>query len=62
MEGATTAVDISSISDALISGLNEASVAMIGTLVDLLPVALTVVTSVLVVSYGIKIFKKVTGR
>lgn len=55
-------VDISSISSALVSGLNEAAVAMIDTLVDLLPVALTVVTSVLVVSYGIKLFKKITGR
>lgn len=55
-------VDISSISSALVSGLNEAAVAMVDTLVDLLPVALTVVTSVLVVSYGIKLFKKITGR
>lgn len=60
MDAAT--VDISSISSALVSGLNEAAVAMIDTLVDLLPVALTVVTSVLVVSYGIKLFKKITGR
>lgn len=58
----TTTVGIADISSALVSGLNEAAVAMVNTVVDLLPICLTVVTCVLVVSYGIKIFKKVTGR
>lgn len=61
MEGSAT-VGISTISEALITGLNEAAVGMIGVLADMLPIALTVMTSILVVSYGIKVFKKVTGR
>lgn len=61
MEGAAT-VTTEAISSALVSGLNEAAVAMVNTLADLLPIALTVMTSILVVAYGIKVFKKITGR
>lgn len=61
MEGTAT-VGISTITEALTAGLNEAAVGMIGALADLLPIALTVMTSILVVSYGIKVFKKITGR
>lgn len=60
MEGAT--VSIGAISTALIAGLNEAAIGMIGVVADMIPVATTVMAAVLVVSYGIKVFKKVTGR
>lgn len=61
MEG-SAAVGIETITSALTTGLTEAATGMIGALADLLPIALTVMTSILVVSYGIKVFKKITGR
>lgn len=61
MEG-TTAVGIEAITSALTTGLTEAATGMINTLAALLPIALTVMTSILVVGYGIKVFKKITGR
>lgn len=60
MEGAT--VNISAISEALVSGLNEAAVGMIGVVADMIPIATTVLAATLVISYGVKLFKKVTGR
>ena len=60
MEGAT--VNISAISTALVSGLNEAAVGMIGVVADMIPIATTVLAATLVISYGVKLFKKVTGR
>ena len=64
MEGAatTTSSVIDTVGAALTSGLTEAAAGMVGVLADLLPVALAVMTGVLTVSYGIKIFKKITGR
>lgn len=60
MEG--TAVSTAAITTALTNGLTEAATGMIDTLAALLPIALTVMTSILVVGYGIKVFKKITGR
>lgn len=60
MESAT--VSIATISDALIDGLTEAAVGMIGVVADMIPVATTVLAATLIISYGIKLFKKVTGR
>ena len=64
MEGTatTTSSVISTVGGALVDGLTEAAVGMIEVMADLLPVALAVMAGVLVVSFGIKIFKKVTGR
>ena len=61
-DSTTTSSLIESVGAALVSGLTEAATGMIGVLADLLPVALAVMTGVLTVSFGIKIFKKVTGR
>lgn len=61
MEGAAT-VSIDAIGTALVSGLNEAAVGMIGVVADMIPIATTVMAAILVVGYGIKVFKKVTGR
>lgn len=60
MEGATVGID--AITTALTTGLTEAATGMISTLAGMLPIALTVMTSILVVGYGIKVFKKITGR
>lgn len=60
MEGSTSIMN--TVSTALVSGLTEAATGMAGVIGDLLPVALGVMGAVLVVSFGIKIFKKVTGR
>lgn len=60
MEGATLSID--SISSALVSGLTEAGVGMIGVVADLIPVATLVMGGILVVGFGIKAFKKITGR
>lgn len=61
MEG-TTALNISTISDALVAGLTEAAQGMIGVVADLIPIATLVMGTILVVGFGIKAFKKVTGR
>lgn len=60
MEGA--ALNIESISTALVSGLTEAATGMIGVVADLIPIATLVMGTMLVVGFGIKAFKKVTGR
>ena len=60
MEGTVLSMD--SISSALVSGLTEAAQGMIGVVADLIPIATLVMGCILVVGYGIKAFKKVTGR
>lgn len=50
------------VSTALVAGLTDAAVGMANVIGDLLPIALGVMGAVLVVSFGIKVFKKVTGR
>lgn len=60
MEGSTSA--ISTVSAALVTGLTDAATGMADVIADLLPIALGVMGAVLVVSFGIKLFKKVTGR
>lgn len=64
MEGSTSSVSsmMESIGTALVSGLTEAATGMIDVVADMLPIALGVMAAVLVVSFGIKVFKKVTGR
>ena len=60
MEG--TANFASTVGEALVSGLTETATGMISVVSSLLPIALGVMGGVLVISFGIKIFKKVTGR
>ena len=50
------------VKDAIVSGFTQTASDMTGVLTSILPVALGVVTAVLVVTFGIKIFKKITGR
>ena len=51
-----------SVSAALVNGLTEVAVGMGDVIGAILPIALAVMSGVLVVSFGIKLFKKVTGR
>ena len=60
MEG--TASFTSTVGAALVSGLTETATGMISVVSSLLPIALGVMGGVLVISFGVKIFKKVTGR
>ena len=57
MEGATT---VGSVTDALTAGLTTTANEMLGAISSILPVALTVVGAILVVTLGIKVFKKFT--
>lgn len=50
------------VADAVTSGLKTVATDMQGTITSILPVALGVVGAVLVVTFGIKIFKKITGK
>ena len=61
MDSGSTSI-MSTVSTALVEGLTEAAVGMGKVIGDLMPVALGVMGAVLVVSFGIKVFKKVTGR
>ena len=57
MEGAAT---VSSITSALTTGLTTTANEMLGAISSILPVTLTVVGAILVVTLGIKVFKKFT--
>ena len=61
-EATTTAIDLSGIRTATTNGLKEVGNAMVATVGDVLPVALLVVGAVIVVVFGIKMFKKITGK
>lgn len=57
-----TTLSTAAIVTALTSGLTEAATSMIGAVADLVPIATIVLGATLVISYGIKAFKKITGR
>ena len=58
-EGAAT---ISTVTGALSTGLQTVQTNALSLIGTVLPYALTVMGAILVVSIGIKVFKKVTGR
>lgn len=64
MEGSESVIGtlMDSVSASLVSGLTEAATGMGDVIGAILPVALAVMSGVLIVSFGIKLFKKVTGR
>lgn len=64
METSTATVTsvMGTVSDALLAGLEEAAVGMIDVVAGMLPFGLSVCCGVMVISMGIKLFKKVTGR
>ena len=60
---ALTAVMLESgVSTAVTSALTTAATEMTGLIGYVVPIALPVVTGVLVVTFGIKVFKKIAGR
>lgn len=52
----------SSASDALVSGLTQVGSDMSEMITKVLPIGLTIVGAIMVITFGIKIFKKVTGK
>lgn len=60
LEGAGTVA--SSASEALVSGLTQVGTDMSGMITKVLPIGLGIVGAVMVITFGIKIFKKVTGK
>lgn len=60
LDGAGTVA--STATDALVSGLTQVGTDMSGMITKVLPIGLTIVGAVMVITFGIKIFKKVTGK
>lgn len=60
MEGTTTG--ISSITSALVSGLTTAGDNVMSAIASVLPVALTIVGAVLVVTIGVRVFKMIAHK
>ena len=59
MEGAT---GISAITSALVSGLTTAGENVMSAIASVLPVALTIVGAVLVVTIGVRVFKMIAHK
>lgn len=62
MEGGTTATGIEAVTSALETGLTSTGNSIMTAIGDILPIALLVVGAVLVVTIGIKVFKRIAGR
>lgn len=60
LDGASTVA--STATDALVSGLTQVGTDMSEMITKVLPIGLTIVGVVMVITFGIKIFKKVTGK
>lgn len=52
----------SSASDALVKGLAQVGSDMSGMITKVLPIALGIVGAIMVITFGIKLFKKFTGK
>lgn len=52
----------SSASDALVEGLAQVGSDMSGMITKVLPIALGIVGAIMVITFGIKLFKKFTGK
>lgn len=59
---ATSTTPSQQIITALTSGFTDASSAMIDGVVAIIPIALPVFAGFLTIGYGIKVFRKLTGR
>lgn len=57
-----TTNSVSTVVDAMTTGLSTAGSDILGAIGSIVPVALPVMIGVVVVGVGIKIFKRVTGR
>ena len=60
LEGAGTVA--SSASDALVTGLTQVGTDMSGMITKVLPIGLGIVGAIMVITFGIKILKRVTGK
>ena len=60
LDGAGTVA--SSASDALVKGLTQDGSDMSGMITKVLPIALGIVGAIMVITFGIKLFKKFTGK
>lgn len=59
-EGSGTVAN--SATDALVAGLTDVGTQMSGMITKVLPIGLGIVAAVMVITFGIKLFKKVTGK
>ena len=57
-----TATTATSVKDAVISGLTTIGNDLTATVTGVLPIALGIVGAVMVIIFGVKIFKKLTGK
>lgn len=57
-----TASTATSVKDAVISGLTTIDNDLTATVTGVLPIALGIVGAVMVIIFGVKIFKKLTGK
>lgn len=60
LDGASTVA--SSATDALVAGLTQVGSDMSGMIIKVLPIALGIVGTIMVIIFGIKFFKKITGK
>lgn len=60
LDGAGTVA--SSASDALVAGFTQIGSDMSGMITKVLPIALGIVGAIMVIAFGIKLFKKFTGK
>lgn len=60
LDGASTVA--SSASDALVAGLTQIGSDMSGMIIKVVPIALGIVGAIMVIIFGIKLFKKITGK
>lgn len=60
--GDTTPTATETITNALTAGLQETSNNAMGAIAQVLPYALTIVGAIIVVTLGIKVFKKISGK
>lgn len=57
-EGTTGTTGISTLTDAMVSGMKDVSDQMLSAIGGLMPAILTIVAAITVVTFGIKFFKK----
>ena len=60
LDGASTVA--STATDALVAGLTQVGSDMSGMIIKVLPIALGIVGTIMVIIFGIKFFKKITGK
>lgn len=62
LSAAEGAIDLSGASQAVSGALNSIGGSMNGIITTVLPISLTVIGTVMVVTFGVRVFKRLTGR